>query len=114
MRTRLARSGASSSITSRVGISRLQWNGDLEACALAGHAVETDGAAVEVERLLHDRKPQSRARDVADVARPVESVEHPRMVLRRDADAAVLHLEGRRPVVDAHPEAHRAALGGVL
>src|SRR5262245_37422085 len=114
MRTRFARSGASSSITSRVAMSRRQGNGDFEAGALAGGAIEADGPAVQVERFLYDREPEAGARDTADVARPVERLEQPRLVLGRYADAAVRYLERSRAVQNAHAEVHRAPLRGVL
>src|SRR5262245_828917 len=114
MRTRLARSGASSSMMSRVAMSGGQRDGDFEAGASPRFAVEADGAAMQVERLLHDRESQSRARDVADVARAMERLEQPRLVLRGDADAAVPDLERGGAVVDPDAESYPAAPGGVL
>src|SRR6185503_14923710 len=114
MRTMFARSGASSSMTSTVCMSGTYADGDVEARAAPGCALETDGAAMQLERLPDDREPQAGARNVANVARAVEGLEQPRLVFRRNADAVVRDFERGLAVLKAHPEIHRAALRGVL
>src|SRR4249920_1779078 len=114
MRTRFARSGASSSMTSTVCMSISDANGDVEARAAPGRALETDGAAMQLERLPDDREPQAGARDVADIAGAVEGLEQPRLIFGWNADAVVRDFERGLAVLQAHPEIHRAAQRRVL
>src|SRR5262245_46451226 len=91
-----------------------QRNLDFEAGPFAWSAVEMDRAAVELQRLLHDREPQPGARDVANVARAMEGLEYPRLVLRGNADTRVADLERSLAVHDAHLEVDLAALRRIL
>ena len=83
-------------------------DGDVKARAAPGRTFEADGAAVQIERLADDRETEPGPRDVAHVARAVESLEQSRLVLRRDADAVIGNLERGLAVAQAHAEFQRA------
>ena len=68
----------------------LQWQGDAKTGSGAHLGVKRDAAAVQVHRFLDDGEAQARARPVLDIGGPMEALEEPRVVLRRNADTAVL------------------------
>ena len=66
--------------------------------------------------MLDDGEAQARAAGLAGVAvvDPVEPLEHPRLVLRRDADAGIAHAERDAAGILPHDGLHAAALPIVL
>src|SRR5690606_13981723 len=70
-------------------LSRLVWEGEREHATGAGFGLDPDGTTVAVHDATTDREPDARAWvGVLRVEAP-EDLEHPLVVLRRDADAVV-------------------------
>ena len=59
-------------------------------------ALELHGGFVEAGGVLDDGQAQTAAADLAGVAfvHPIETLEHPALILRRDADAGIGYLQG--------------------
>src|SRR5881397_2127556 len=86
-----------------------------EARAGAGIARESDAAAVGLDDAARDREAETGAGEAA-LARlgPEELREDPRLVLGRDADALVPHLDPDGAVVECAADLDHAALRRVL
>src|SRR6266851_631275 len=81
-----------------------------EAAAFARRAVDGERRAVARERVFDDGEAEARAAGLARAAAidAIEALGQARDVLRRDADARVLDLEGRALVALAPAKAHDA------
>ena len=86
-----------------------------ERAALALAAFNGDGAAMLLDDLFACRQPDAAAPDATDgVPRPLEALEHSRLVGRRDADAAVLHRQHCLPCLRPHANRDLATVRAVL
>src|SRR5262249_19059901 len=73
--------------------------GEIERRPLAGGRLDPDSAMVALDDLLDDREARARAAAEAVAAvQALEDAEHGVVMLLRDADAVVAHVEDRRPV----------------
>src|SRR4051812_21874478 len=74
-----------------------------EGAALAGLAHDVEDAAMAHQRVLHDGEAEAGAAGFAGAAAvdAIEALGQPWQVLGRDADAGVLHFEGRAFTLDA-------------
>src|SRR5262249_54430590 len=59
----------------------------------AGIVLRAHRAPVRLRRLAHDRQPQTRSGQSPRGRSPVEAIEHPWQIVRRDPRAVVSHLE---------------------
>src|SRR5471032_186298 len=92
-----------------------QRQGDAEQGAMAGLALQGDGAAVRVDQLLGDEQSQSQAAAAVMLHHALEGVEDAFLVLAADADAVVAHFDDgavlRRRQADFHRLAFARAQG---
>jgi hypothetical protein len=69
---------------------------------------------VPLDDLRADEQPETTARDTADRARAIAALEHERLLLLRNADAAIPDRDDRLGSVDAHVDVDIASIRRVL